>query len=78
MPAWTARALQQNHAYILSENPQAHTEIPFSNFVSTRIAEKDNFNRNLASTKICNQQTYTLPSTIQNKDATSSIKKHLK
>lgn len=75
MPAWTARDLQQNHAYILSENPQAHTEMPFSNFVSTRVAEKDNFNRNLANANICNQQTYTLPPIIQNKETTKSTKR---
>jgi hypothetical protein len=45
MPAWTARDLQQNHAYILPNNPQAHTEIPFQNYSSTRILEKDNFKR---------------------------------
>ena len=32
MPAWTAKDLPQNHAYILPHNPQANTEIPFSNF----------------------------------------------
>jgi len=43
MPAWTARDLQQNHAYILPNNPQSHTEMPFQNNMSTRILEKDNF-----------------------------------
>ena len=43
MPAWTARDLQQNHAYILPNNPQAHTEMPFKNYTSTRILEKDYF-----------------------------------
>jgi len=45
MPAWTARDLQQNHAYILPNDPQANTELPFNNYVSTRIFEKDYFTR---------------------------------
>lgn len=45
MPAWTARDLQQNHAYLLPNNPQQHTEMPFQNYTSTRILEKDNFAR---------------------------------
>lgn len=40
MPAWTARDLTQNHAYILPSDPQAHTEMPFQNYASTRILEK--------------------------------------
>ena len=59
MPAWTAKDLQQNHAYILPENPQEHVEIPFHNYMSTRNAEKDNFNRNLNCIPI-NDQRYTL------------------
>jgi hypothetical protein len=47
MPAWTARDLQQNHAYILPNNPQANTEMPFKNNTSTRILEKDNFKRGM-------------------------------
>lgn len=66
MPAWTARDLQQNHAYILPDNPQSHTEMPFNNYVSTRITEKDNFDRNLANKNICNNQNYTLPTIVQN------------
>jgi len=45
MPAWTARDLQQNHAYILPNNPQAHTEMPFENYLDTRILEKNSFKR---------------------------------
>ena len=57
MPAWTARDLPQVHAYILPENPQAHTEMKFRNNVSTRIFEKDNFSRD----SVCplNSQDYT-------------------
>lgn len=60
MPAWTAKDLQQNHAYILPENPQEHVEIPFHSFMSTRNMEKDNFNRNLSCIPT-NDQRYTLP-----------------
>ena len=71
MPAWTARDLQQNHAYILPNNPQAHTEIPFSNYKSTRILEKDYFKRfdNIEQSYIPvpgNNQHYTLPSNVYN------------
>ena len=59
MPAWTARDLQQNHAYILPNNPQENFEIPFSNLISTRIYEKDNFVRNLHCIPT-NDQRYTL------------------
>lgn len=58
MPAWTARDLQQNHSYILPDNPQKHTEIPVSTYVNTRLPEKDNFNRNLGLCK--NEQHYTV------------------
>ena len=60
MPAWTARDLQQNHAYILPNNPQAHTEMSFQNYTSTRILEKDNFKgqRNCIPQ---NNQFYTAP-----------------
>ena len=60
MPAWTAKDLQQNHSYILSENPQEHIEMPFNNYMSTRNMEKDHFNRNLHCISINNQR-YTLP-----------------
>lgn len=67
MPAWTARDLQQNHAYILHDNPQSHTEIPVTTYTNTRLAEKDNFDRNLG---LCNNnQEYTvtpLPKTSEN------------
>lgn len=62
MPAWTARDLQQNHAYILPNNPQAHTEMGFSNNVSSRIFEKDNFKREFDCIPQ-NNQFYTLPAT---------------
>lgn len=60
MPAWTARDLQQNHAYILPNNPQAHTEMPFQNYSSTRILEKDNFKRTFDIIPQ-NNQLYTVP-----------------
>lgn len=60
MPAWTAKDLQQNHAYILPENPQEHVEIPFNNYMSTRNMEKDHFNRNLHCVSI-NNQSYVIP-----------------
>lgn len=65
MPAWTAKDLQQNHAYILFEDPQKNTEMPFSNNSSTRIAEKDNFSRNLQP--LYDDQLYTLPNMSENK-----------
>jgi len=46
LPAWTFRDKQQNHGYILLDNPQAHAEIPFQNLVSTRLVEKDLFKGN--------------------------------
>lgn len=58
MPAWTARDLQQNHAYILPDNPQSHTEIGVRTYVNTRLAEKDNFIRNLEACN--NDQRYTV------------------
>ncbi len=63
MPAWTARDLQQNHAYILPNNPQEHTEMDFSNNVSSRIFEKDNFKRENTFCIPRNDQGYTLPAT---------------
>lgn len=60
MPAWTARDLTQNHAYILPNNPQAHTEMPFQNYASTRILEKDSFQREFDCIPP-NDQRYTVP-----------------
>jgi hypothetical protein len=57
MPAWTAKDLQQNHAYLLPYNPQLNTEMPFQNYTSTRILEKDYFKRGLPQ----NDQFYTIP-----------------
>jgi hypothetical protein len=65
MPAWTARDLQQNHAYILPNNPQSNTEMPFNNNLSTRILEKDNFKREYDCIPQ-NNQNYTLPTNIYN------------
>ena len=59
MPAWTARDLQQNHSYILPNNPQANTEMPFKNYTSTRILEKDNFKREIQCVPE-NNQFYTI------------------
>jgi len=59
-PAWMYRDLPQDHSYILPENPQVHTEMKFSNYVNTRIFEKDNFRRDV----VCpanNSQEYTKP-----------------
>jgi hypothetical protein len=64
MPAWTARDLTQNHAYILSENPQSHTEIPFQNYTSSRILEKDHFKRQYDCLPT-NNQIYTVPVRIE-------------
>jgi hypothetical protein len=60
LPAWTFRDLPQNHAYYLPNNPQAHTEMKFQNNVSTRILEKDTFQRQPLCT-INNDQGYTVP-----------------
>jgi hypothetical protein len=62
MPAWTARDLQQNHAYILPNDPQSHSLMNFSNNVSSRIAEKDSFKREYYCIPP-NDQFYTLPAT---------------
>jgi hypothetical protein len=62
MPAWTARELTPNNAYFLSQNPQAHTEIPFYNNTSTRILEKDNFHRDYyCLQESTNDQSNTVP-----------------
>lgn len=42
-PAWTARDLEQVNWDILHLNPQENTTIPFTNNLSTRIIEKENF-----------------------------------
>ena len=60
MPAWTARDLQQNHAYILPNDPQANTEMKFGNYIDTRILEKKHFKREFECVPI-NGQEYTLP-----------------
>ena len=65
MPAWTARDLQQNHAYILPKNPQANTEMSFQNYTSTRILEKDSFKREYDCVPE-NNQFYTVPSDVYN------------
>jgi len=65
MPAWTARDLQQNHAYILPNNPQSNTEMPFQNYTSTRILEKDYFKRENQCVPE-NNQFYTLPTNVYN------------
>jgi hypothetical protein len=61
MPAWTARDLEQNHAYYLPENPQAHTTMPFKNNMSTRILEKDHFKRTMDCVPANNQGYTTVP-----------------
>jgi len=60
MPAWTARDLPQNHGYILPNDPQSHTKIPFKSYLSTRILEKDSFQRQFDCVPI-NNQNYTAP-----------------
>ena len=62
MPAWTARDLQQNHAYILPNDPQSHATMDFDNNVSSRIFEKDNFKRQFDCVPE-NNQFYTIPVT---------------
>ena len=65
MPAWTARDLTQNHAYFLSENPQSHTEMPFQNYLDTRILEKNSFKREFDCVPQ-NNQFYTVPTDVYN------------
>jgi hypothetical protein len=65
MPAWTARDLQQNHAYILPKNPQANTEMPFQNYMSSRILEKEHFKREYQCIPE-NNQFYTVPIDVYN------------
>ena len=45
MPAWTARDLEQVDWYTLPLNPQENTCMSFQNNLSTRILEKDYFQR---------------------------------
>ena len=68
MPAWTARDLQQNHAYILLKNPQEYVEMRFDNNVSTRILEKDYFKRDTYCVPE-NNQFYTVPTDVYNAHA---------
>lgn len=65
MPAWTARDLPQNHAYILPNNPQSNTEIPFQNYLSTRILEKNSFKREYDCVPQ-NEQNYTVSTNMYN------------
>jgi hypothetical protein len=65
MPAWTARDLQQNHAYLLPNNPQLNTEMPFQNYLDTRILEKDSFKREFQCVPQ-NNQFYTVPTDVYN------------
>lgn len=66
MPAWTARDLPQNHAYILPNNPQSHTEMPFEQNIQTRVLEKDYYKRNKKYDCIpVTNNTYTVPVQIQ-------------
>jgi hypothetical protein len=60
MPAWTARDLQQNHAYILPNNPQLNTEMKVPTYIDTRILEKNNFKRGFECVPP-NDQYYTVP-----------------
>ena len=45
MPAWTARDLEQVDWYTLPLDPQENTCMPFLNNLSTRILEKDYYNK---------------------------------
>ena len=65
MPAWTARDLPQNHAYILPNDPQANTEMKFQHHASTRITEKDNFVRQ-SYIPLQDNGSYTLPTDVYN------------
>lgn len=42
-PAWLYKDLEQNHRYILLENPQKNFKIKFQNNINTRLVERDNF-----------------------------------
>ena len=45
MPAWNIRGQEQNNFNYLLNNPQNNAEIPFVNNVSSRITEKDYFDK---------------------------------
>ena len=64
MPAWTARSVEQNNFDYLYSDPQKHTNMSFKNNVSTRILEKDNFQRTFDCLPM-NNQFYTLPVNVQ-------------
>tara|TARA_B100001057_G_scaffold56475_1_gene50061 strand:+ start:46 stop:489 length:444 start_codon:yes stop_codon:yes gene_type:complete len=42
-PAWLYKDLEQNHRYILLEDPQKIIQIKFENNINTRLMERDNF-----------------------------------
>lgn len=42
-PAWLYKDLEQNHRYILLNNPQQNIELRFENNINTRLVERDNF-----------------------------------
>lgn len=64
-PAWTARDLEQNNMDYLYTDPQKHTTMPFKNNISTRVLEKDFFQRTFDCQSIMNDQTYTVPVNVQ-------------
>tara|TARA_Y100000591_G_scaffold331715_1_gene366514 strand:+ start:3539 stop:4006 length:468 start_codon:yes stop_codon:yes gene_type:complete len=45
MPAWNIKGQEQNNFNYLLNNPQNNAEIPFVNNVSSRITEKDYFDK---------------------------------
>jgi hypothetical protein len=73
MPAWTARDLPQNHTYILLNDPQKNTELPFNNYVSTRILEKDNFKRVNECITLNNDIYNTLPTSVLKQKGQNNI-----
>jgi hypothetical protein len=75
MPAWTARDLTQNHAYILPIDPQAHTEMNFRNNISSRILEKDYFQRNVECIGPQNNQDYMKLPVTNNQGVKKSVSK---
>ena len=66
-PAWTVRDLEQNNMDYLYTDPQKHTNMPFKNNVSTRILEKDFFQRTFDCQPM-NDQTYIVPGNVQKTD----------
>tara|TARA_X000000950_G_C13887430_1_gene649434 strand:+ start:243 stop:686 length:444 start_codon:yes stop_codon:yes gene_type:complete len=42
-PSWLYKDLEQNHRYILLEDPQKFIQINFETNVNTRLKERDNF-----------------------------------